>query len=205
MSSLSDLSGQRFGLLVVKARGINSLGGKARWLCQCDCGGVACSTGYDLKAGKSTNCGCVRKAKAIEKLATHRKTHTLAYRRWTDMKSRIKRSPYYANVKCCERWLSFDNFYSDMGECPEGFSLERIDNTGNYEPANCKWIPRREQGRNTRRTIAFEWNGRKYTVADWCRVLGLKQFTVYSRIRKGWSIPQALGLVPRKQNEQGCH
>lgn len=201
MSRVIDLTGQRFGKLVVVARGPNTRSGKAKWVCRCDCGGDTCSYSSDLRLGKSTNCGCVRIAKSTARFSSHGKTATLTYRRWTDMKQRVRRNPNYKNIQICDRWTSFEYFVKDMGECPIGYSLERLDNTGGYEPANCTWIPIPDQAKNTRRSLRFCHQGEVQPVKEWCRRLNLNEYTVYSRInRGGWSIGQALGLEPRTPN-----
>jgi hypothetical protein len=81
------------------------------------------------------------------------------YRTWRSMLNRCRTDPRYAGrgIKVCERWQSYENFLADMGPRPEGpsvyrMSIERIDNDGDYEPSNCKWIPLADQARNTSRS-----------------------------------------------------
>lgn len=80
--------------------------------------------------------------------------------RWENMKQRCNNpnNQGYKNyggrgIKVCGRWHSFENFYADMGDCPEGLTLERKDNDGNYEPGNCRWATWKEQGKNKRRPV----------------------------------------------------
>jgi hypothetical protein len=97
---------------------------------------------------------------------------TKVYAVWRAMKARCQRpsAQGYANyggrgIRVCERWQEFDGFYADMGDCPPGLSLERINNDGNYEPSNCKWAAKHEQTAN-RRNIKCS-----YEMADEIRAL----------------------------------
>lgn len=203
MSRVIDLTGQRFGRLVVAARGANTLRGRARWNCTCDCGGNTCTVGSDLRSGKSTNCGCIRKEKGKARFSKHGLSNTRAYARWSEMKTRLRRDPHYAHRSCCPEWKSFERFYKDMGECPNGFSLERIDNEKGYFPDNCIWIPIADQAKNTSRTKSFEWRGVQRNMSEWIYELGLNRNTVWARIYRGWPTAQALGLEPRTPHGSG--
>lgn len=82
---------------------------------------------------------------------------TATYKAWCDMKSRCLNPNrqdfhYYGgrDIKVCDRWLSFENFLADMGERPDGLTLERLNNNGNYEPSNCRWATWSEQNQNKR-------------------------------------------------------
>ena len=88
-------------------------------------------------------------------------------------------------------WLSFENFFSDMGVCKAGYSLERIDVNGNYQKDNCKWIPKEQQPLNTRRLRKVEFKGATKSIAVWCKELGLQYEKTYNRIRSGWTAERA--------------
>jgi hypothetical protein len=97
-----------------------------------------------------------------------------------------------------ERWHDFPNFRADMGECPEGYSLDRINNDGNYEPGNCRWLFLPFQAANKRNNHLLTYQGQTHTLAEWGRRTGLKSRTLRCRIEVlGWSVERALtaGLV----------
>jgi hypothetical protein len=172
-----------------------------RWKCQCDCGNVIVAHDNNLKRRTVLSCGCW----TLDRLTKHGHNNvgktTKTYRAWQAMKSRC----YNQKVACydryggrgirvCDRWLeSFENFLSDMGECPPGLSLDRLDNSGNYEPENCEWRSRVDQTNNRRSNVYIEWQGKKMTLADAARFVGLPYYVVRSRISDhGWSSEKAL-------------
>lgn len=92
-------------------------------------------------------------------------------------------------IKICNRWkYSFLNFLKDMGKCPEGYTIERIDNNGNYEPNNCKWATRKEQGQNKRNNIILEYNGVKKTLQYWSDYLNIDAGTIKYHVNKNKSM-----------------
>jgi hypothetical protein len=107
-------------------------------------------------------------------------------------------------ITVCERWKTFEGFLADMGEKPEGSSLERIDNDKGYSPENCKWATPKEQARNTRRNRLLTFNGITLPLVSWVERTGLKRTAITQRIDSyGWTIEQALTapLEPRKRKE----
>jgi hypothetical protein len=156
-----DLTGRKFGRLTVLALHPERYRyGKQtvpRWLCRCDCGAETVVRGYHLRSGNTASCGCAR----IEKLKRIKTTHGLAksraYQAWHNMKSRCLNPNYNSysyyggrGISFDERWREFDAFYADVGDPPDGLSLDRPDNDGNYGPTNWRWTDRSTQNRNRR-------------------------------------------------------
>lgn len=97
-------------------------------------------------------------------------------------------------ITVCERWRNFHSFYADMGERPEGCSLDRIDNDGNYEPGNCRWATWIEQANNKRTNRVVTYRERQMSVADAARLAGagVSRESAHSRLKRGWSVEDAV-------------
>lgn len=151
MSEIKDLTGKQFGAVTVLRRAGSTKQGQAKWLYRCICGKEKVAAGGDIRNGRITSCGC-RASRKKGALATE---HPL-YSTWKNMKCRCfnPKTPEYKNyggrgVTVCERWLDFWTFAADMGPKPgKKYSLDRINNDGDYCPENCKWSTYTEQSRN---------------------------------------------------------
>lgn len=130
--------------------------------------------------------------------------HTL-HTVWKSMKSRClnKNNKHYKNyggrgITVCQEWLDdFYKFVSDMGERPEGYSIDRINNNGNYEPSNCRWANRETQQRNTRVTRKITIEGKEYIVTELAQKYGFKSDTIYKRSLTAKTFEE---LVNKKRN-----
>jgi hypothetical protein len=109
-----------------------------------------------------------------------------------------KDSARYRTVVVCPRWRHYPDFLDDMGQCPEGYTLDRFpDRAGNYEPGNCRWATIIQQNSNRDFCREIEFLGRKQTLSAWARELGINFATLWDRLDAGWSIQRAFSL-PRK-------
>lgn len=143
------------------------------------------------------SCGCLKNEAPKNK--THGARHTRAFSSWWNMKSRCERpnSRYYADyggrgIKVCARWQDFGNFLSDMGQPPDGHTLEREDNNGNYEPGNVRWSDRKGQANNRRSNVFYEVDGVTKTLQQWADEVGLGRSTISARIKAGWPPEMAI-------------
>ena len=96
-------------------------------------------------------------------------------------------------ITFCDRWETYENFLEDMGRKPTSkHSIDRIDNNGNYEPGNCRWATKKEQGRNRSTNRFLEFNGESKSIAEWAEIYGLSYETLRSRINLGWTVEDAI-------------
>ena len=158
-----DLSGQRFGLLVAKNKTCSDKSQKMVWNCICDCGNETLARTADLINGHTTSCGCRRRKSIIKASTKHGLRHTKTYSKWISMKQRCfnpnnHRFDDYGGrgITVCDEWKnSFEAFYYYVSKLPHfneaGYSLDRINNDGNYEPDNVRWATATEQANNKRK------------------------------------------------------
>lgn len=166
MRKYAVAAGQKFNRLTAVEPGPRNKNYGRRWHCRCACGQIVLVDEASLHTGATKSCGCWRREMQDAMRRGRRGPgrgddgkRTPTYSVWTNMKTRClnRRNAAYPlyggrGIKVCERWMKFENFLADMGDKPEGKSLDRIDVNGNYEPGNCRWATANEQARNQRTT-----------------------------------------------------
>jgi hypothetical protein len=200
MGRFRDLTGERFGRLLVQRKDGYNKHHQLYWLCECDCGNYKLVLGSLLRNGETQSCGCLHKEVTGNINRKHSLANTPIYSLWNSMIDRchLPTSHTYnrygeRGISVCERWHNFENFYADMGDKPEGMSLERIDNNGDYCPENVIWATAKQQANNRKSNVVLEHNGKKQTMQQWCDELGLKIGTVWARLNVyGYTVEQAL-------------
>jgi hypothetical protein len=218
-----DLAGLRFGRLIVRTRAGSERAGpnatRATWNCDCDCGAVTVVPTDKLKNGNTRSCGCLLADTKRKHGHAADKAPSPTYSSYRSMLNRcfVASSPAHAHYKklgitVCDRWRfgrdgrsGFECFLADMGQRPSlKHSLDRHPNqTGNYEPSNCRWATKSEQGNNrsTNRLVTFR--GRQITVTELARETKLPYELLRHRIsRAGWPIERAVNTPPRQKIAQ---
>ena len=180
MKQAKDLTGERFGRLVVLSRSNKKGPSFVYWNCRCDCGKTKVIGGSSLKSGRTQSCGC---AKGTHKMARHE-----LYDVWCSMVQRCHNPeceafPGYGGrgITVCLEWrLSVAKFIEDMGPRPKGTEIERIDNNKGYYPGNCRWATRIEQCNNKRNNRVITWKGKTQSASQWAKELGIGVWTSIS-------------------------
>lgn len=206
-----DLTGVRFTrLLVVGYAGARN--GHSRWYCLCDCGNITCVERRSLIEHKTVSCSCFR----FEQLAatqqagrgTHHMSGTKEFRTWCAIRTRCnnpanKTYVHYGGrgIKVCDRWLeSFENFFEDMGYAPSSqYTIERVDNDGNYAPDNCVWATNKEQSRNKRSTRYITIEGTTKSLCEWAELRGVDADRIGARINQCKWCESCAVMLPKGQ------
>ena len=212
MSRLVDITGNKYNMLrVISFYDIQDK--KSRWLCECDCGNKKVLFGKDIKNGNTKSCGCLtHKKKYDEELEIKIKRLQHIY---YNMKQRCydKNNPLYKhygqrNIAVCKEWLKdINNFHTWAlnNGYENDLTIERINVNGNYEPNNCKWITKTEQGYNKTNTVLYTIDGITKCLSEWCKIYNIDYHIVYKRLKRGNSIKEALTKpIDKKYRNKLC-
>jgi len=188
-----DLTGHRsHSLTALTYAGSNGL--KSLWNIQCDCGRIIQMPASEFRKGKTKSCGCQASALISTSRTTHGMSKHPAFAVWRSMNDRCRLPTHQAwknyggrGITVCPEWqTSFEAFWADMGSGYwAGLTLERIDNMAGYSAANCAWVTRKENSRNTRlsRLIDTPWG--RMTVAEASERSGIGRTTLHYRLNAG--------------------
>ena len=195
-----DLTGKVFGHLTAISCERNDAHGNKIWRCVCECGNYAYVTASHLLSGHTRSCGCIVSQRLTKRNTTHGQSSERLYRIWKAMRQRCNNHNHAAfkryggrGIKVCDGWKEFGVFqewaishgYSDV------LTIDRINNNGNYEPSNCRWVTLKEQqdNRSSRREITF--NGQRKTLTEWSKIAGINISTLHGRLKSGCSLDRA--------------
>jgi hypothetical protein len=194
--------GHTFNSRTVVAQLVHSATGSRRWSVKCICGHISVMTTQQILRGSRCRKCWIYKSKHGHAGPNKRRSRT--YRIWSAMDQRCTNPNAFAyhyyggrGIKICERWLTFANFLADMGECPPGLTIERINNNGNYEPLNCKWDTRKKQALNRRTTQLITVDGITDSVNATAIRIGIGGGSLVRWIKRGYS-PQQIADQLRK-------
>lgn len=194
---------ERFGRLVAVAQVIGE-----KWRYRCDCGSDFVAFRRNVERGLTKSCGCLRREVSQAKNLTHGHTSggrtSPTLKAWSHAKARCynpadKSYPDYGarGIGMCERWRNdFSAFLTDMGECPKGMTIDRIDTNGDYEPGNCRWTGRKVQNRNKRNVHMVEVDGARISLPEAAENAGLDyQATYHLIVRHQHTFAQAAAVI----------
>lgn len=202
--------GDKFSRLTVIGYVGKNKKGERLWKCKCECGKTTNVISARLLSGKTRSCGCLQTENRINfyQRKKHGKRQTKEYYIWTTMKQRCcnlnnrKYKDYGGRgIKVCDRWLhSFENFYKDMGNAPDGYSIDRIDVNGDYCPENCRWADVETQSNNKRNSIKITYMGITGSLNFWSSITGISKDTLYARFHVWkWSAEKIITTPIRRK------
>ena len=196
-NNFNNLIGDVFGRLTVIGLSERKSGRKSYWVCKCSCGNYTEVRSDILLSHNTESCGCLKIEQDIKNLGivnNHKMTKHPLYRKWNSMMQRCyndTQERYYRyggrGIIVCNEWHDVKKFveWSEKNGYQEGLSIERINNNGNYEPSNCKWVTLQEQHYNKSTSVFHEYNGERLTTMQWQRKLNIPLSKVSSYKSKG--------------------
>ena len=226
MGSFIDLSGQRFGRLIVIERVENyvspSGNPKVRWRCKCDCGNEAIVTSENLRKGSTKSCGCWNIERVSEMNYKHGYTrdgkHERLFGVWCGMKQRCndQKHDFYhrygaLGITVCEEWINdypafrswaYANGYDEnapLNQC----TIDRIDHSKGYSPENCRWVNQKVQSNGLCTNRILTYYGVSHTMSQWADILQMDYGVLHSRIERGWDTKRAFEQLVRRSINHG--
>lgn len=213
MNAKIDITGERYGRLVAVKR-LPLLAKRSPWLFVCDCGNEVVAPLERVRQGIAKSCGCLRKDVTRARSITHGhrvdRTTTRTRKAYEHAKGRCfnpnnEKYPQYGGrgISMCDEWVyDFTAFLRDMGECPPGLSIDRVDVNGHYEPRNCRWANSRQQARTRTDNVLVEHNGMTMVLKDFAALMNVGYKALHARVRyKGQSAHEAAeALLARKRS-----
>lgn len=199
---LIDITGNRYGKLTVI--GLAKSGKHTYWECKCDCGKEVTVRGDCLKDGNTKSCGCLN---AESKYIVHGQAHSKLYHLYYSILQRCynPNNEQYFNyggrgIVMCREWkddyMAFDKWAKENGYT-RGLSIDRINNNGNYEPGNCRWVTQKVQTRNTRHNTHITFRGETKILVEWCEQFGVNMATACNRLKRGLDLEKV--FVPTEK------
>lgn len=197
MSRIKDLTGQRFGRLTVIEFVGQDKHKRALWKCKCDCGRECVKNSKHLTPAGTKSCGCLLSEVTIARSTIHEMSYTKIHQTWSRMKQRCYDLnfigyDYYGGrgIAICDEWRDdFVAFYNHVSKLEhfgeDGYSLDRINVNGNYEPGNVRWATAKEQARNKRSTVMVEYDGREISLQEAAEYYGINYVAIKARWAHG--------------------
>ncbi len=195
---LKDIAGKRFGKLIIVGRAGSNKQRQALWFCKCDCGETKVISGATLRRGVTNSCGCLVKEAIISRCLKHKGKGTRLYNIWSGMKGRCLNlnSKDYGNyggrgITICDEWVNKENGFKNfrIWAMANGYqdvlSIDRIDNDGNYEPSNCRFVKMSKQANNRRNNAYYIYNEITKSLHDWCVYFNVDYSKTREMHRKG--------------------
>lgn len=201
MPKIIDLTGQRFGMLTV----VEFMGRKNKhsWFrCECKCGGVTITTSNNLRRFHTTSCGCYNAKVFRQSTIRHGLSKHKLFRTWNDMKNRCyynnhNRYQNYGGKGIGVYWLWLEDFiefyrWAISSGWKKGLTIDRVDNSKDYSPENCRWATTKEQNRNRTSNVKITLDGVTKILIEWSEISGINPQIIRKRINSGWPIKDAI-------------
>lgn len=203
MGKFIDLTGQRFGRLIVIERAGTNTSGAVSWRCKCDCGSESVVVGQSLRQGFTQSCGCFNREQSGKREYKHGMVGTRLYKIWDGMVGRCHRKnhKHYPNyggrgITVCDEWRSdFAAFmkWALSSGYQDNLTIDRRNNNKGYSPDNCGWVTFKSQQNNKRDNHLITYNGVTHTLTEWSEIKGINRNTLSARLnRLKWPVDKAL-------------